>query len=411
MSDALKSVDAHLADILDVVQPLGALDLTLGDAHGCVLVEDVHSTFPLPPFDNSAMDGYAVRSEDLRGATAESPVVMPVVGDVAAGSASPYTVQPGLCVRIMTGAAMPPGADAVVPLEATDGGIAQVSIRTSPNPGACVRFAGEDAQIGAEVLKAGTHLGAAQLGLMAAVGRDRVVVRPRPRVVVLSTGSELVEPGQPLSRGQIPDANSSLLTAAALEAGAIAYRVGIVPDEPSVLADTLEDQLIRADVIVTSGGVSVGAYDVVKEVLSRVGTVSFDKVAMQPGMPQGFGTIGPDDTPFFGLPGNPVSSYVSFEVFVRPALRRMLGVEPLSRPTVRAKVTDDLRSPPGRRSYLRGWLSVEQGAYTVRPVGASGSHLIASLAASNALIVVPEQVTSIEAGTAVSVMMLERRHQ
>jgi molybdopterin molybdotransferase len=411
MTDALKSVDAHLADILAVVKPLGALDLTLGDAHGCVLVEDVHSTFPLPPFDNSAMDGYAVRSEDLRTATADNPVSLPVVGDVAAGSTSPYTVQPGLCVRIMTGAAMPPGADAVVPLEDTDGGIAQVSIRTAPAPGACVRFAGEDAQVGAEVLAAGTHLGAAQLGLMAAVGRDRVVVRPRPRVVVLSTGSELVEPGQALSRGQIPDANSSLLTAAALEAGAIAYRVGIVPDEPSVLADTLEDQLIRADVIVTSGGVSVGAYDVVKEVLSRVGTVSFDKVAMQPGMPQGFGTIGPDDTPFFGLPGNPVSAYVSFEVFVRPALRRMLGVEPLSRPTVRAKVTEALRSPPGRRSYLRGWLSVEQGAYTIRPVGASGSHLIASLAASNAFIVVPEQVTSVDAGAAVSVMMLERRHQ
>jgi molybdopterin molybdotransferase len=411
MADPLKSVDAHLADILAVVKPLGALDLTLGDAHGCVLVEDVHCTFPLPPFDNSAMDGYAVRSEDLRSARPDSPVVLPVVGDVAAGSVSPYTVQPGLCVRIMTGAAMPPGADAVVPLEDTDGGIAQVAIRTAPSAGACVRFAGEDAKTGTEVLSVGTHLGAAQLGLLAAVGRDRVVVRPRPRVVVLSTGSELVEPGQPLSRGQIPDANSSLLTAAALEAGAIAYRVGIVPDEPNVLADTLEDQLIRADVIVTSGGVSVGAYDVVKEVLSRVGTVNFDKVAMQPGMPQGFGTIGPDDTPFFGLPGNPVSAYVSFEVFVRPALRRMLGVEPLSRPSVRAKVTESLRSPPGRRSYLRGWLSVEQGAYTVRPVGASGSHLIASLAASNALIVVPEQSTEIEAGAAVSVLMLERRHQ
>jgi molybdopterin molybdotransferase len=411
VTDSLKPVDAHLADILAAIKPLGGLDLTLGDAHGCVLVEDVHSTFPLPPFDNSAMDGYAVRADDIRTASPGSPVVLPVVGDVAAGSASPYTVQPGLCVRIMTGAAMPPGADAVVPLEDTDGGLAQVSIRVAARTGSCVRYAAEDAPTGTEVLAAGTHLGAAQLGLLAAVGRDRVFVRPRPRVVVLSTGSELVEPGQPMSRGQIPDANSSLLTAAALEAGAIAYRVGIVPDEPSVLADTLEDQLIRADVIVTSGGVSVGAYDVVKEVLSRVGTVNFDRVAMQPGMPQGFGMIGPDQTPFFGLPGNPVSAYVSFEVFVRPALRRMLGVEPLSRPSVRARVTEPLRSPPGRRSFLRGWLSVEQGAYTVRPVGGAGSHLIASLAASNALIVVPEQATSVDAGAAVSVMMLERRHQ
>ncbi len=407
----MKSVDEHLDEIMAVVRPLGGLDLTLPDAHGCVLVEDVTSTFPLPPFDNSAMDGYAVRAVDLTQASESNPVVLPVVGDVAAGSTSPYTVQPGLCVRIMTGAPMPPGADTVVPLEDTDGGLAQVAIRAAPATGSCVRLAGEDAQPGTLVLAAGTHLGATQLGLLAAVGRDRVVVRPRPRVVVLSTGSELVEPGQPLSRGQIPDSNSALLTAAALEAGAIAYRVGIVPDDPRLLADTLEDQLIRADVVVTSGGVSVGAYDVVKEVLSRVGTVQFDRIAMQPGMPQGFGTIGPEKIPFFGLPGNPVSSYVSFEVFVRPALRRMLGVEPISRPMIRARVSEPLRSPPGRRSYLRAWLSVEQGAYTVRPVGGSGSHLIASLAASNALIVVPEASTEVDAGAAVTVMMLERRQQ
>jgi molybdopterin molybdotransferase len=411
MTEPLKSVDAHLAEILGVVQPLGGLDMTLSDAHGTVLVEDVHSTFPLPPFDNSAMDGYAVRAEDLRTASAATPVTLPVVGDVPAGSTSPYTVQPGLCVRIMTGAPIPPGADAVVPIEETDGGIAQVAIRRAVPTGHCIRTSGEDAPSGAEVLKAGTHLGATQLGLLAAIGRDRVHVRPRPRVVVLSTGSELVEPGQPLSRGQIPDSNSALLTAAALESGAIAYKVGIVPDEPGLLADTLEDQLIRADMIVTTGGVSVGAYDVVKEVLSRVGTVGFDRVAMQPGMPQGFGTIGPDRTPFFGLPGNPVSAYVSFEVFVRPALRRMLGVEPIMRPTVRARVSEAVRSPAGKRSYLRGSLSVESGAYVVRPVGAAGSHLIASLAASNSLIVVPEDQTEVEAGGAVSVMLLERRHQ
>jgi molybdopterin molybdotransferase len=411
VTEPLKSVDAHLDDILAVVSPLGGLDLTLSDAHGCVLVEDVHSTFPLPPFDNSAMDGYAVRAEDLRAATEATPVVLHVVGDVAAGSTTPYTVQPGLCVRIMTGAPIPPGADAVVRVEDTDGGLAQVAIRRAPPIGSCIRRAGEDASTGTVVLAAGSHLGATQLGLLAAVGRDRVCVRPRPRVVVLSTGSELVDPGQPLGRGQIPDSNSALITAAALEAGAIAYRVGIVADEPKVLADTLEDQLIRADVIVTTGGVSVGAYDVVKEVLSRVGTVRFDRIAMQPGMPQGFGTISAEKTPFFGLPGNPVSAYVSFEVFVRPALRRMLGVEPISRPLVRARLTEAVRSPSGRRSYLRAWLSVEDGAYTVRPIGGAGSHLIAALAASNALIVVPEQTTNVDAGAAVSVMLLERRHQ
>jgi molybdopterin molybdotransferase len=411
VTDPLKPVDAHLADILGVVDPLAGIDMTLSDGHGTVLVEDIVTTFPLPPFDNSAMDGYAVRSQDVAGASEETPVVMHVVGDVAAGSTTPYTVQPGLCVRIMTGAPIPPGADAIVPVEQTDGGIAQVAIRRAVPAGSCIRREGEDAASGTTVLTAGTHLGATQLGLLAAVGRDRVQVRPRPRVVVLSTGSELVEPGQALNRGQIPDSNSALLTAAALEAGAIAYRVGIVPDEPGVLADTLEDQLIRADMIVTTGGVSVGAYDVVKEVLSRIGTVAFDRVAMQPGMPQGFGTIGPDKTPFFGLPGNPVSAYVSFEVFVRPALRRMLGVEPIARPVVRARLSEGVQSPAGKRSYLRGWLSVDGGAYAVRAVGGRGSHLIASLAAANALIVVPEDQTEVEAGAAVSVMLLERRHQ
>ena len=408
---ALKPVDAHLADVLSVIEPLSPLELTLLDAHGCVLAENVAAGYPLPPFDNSAMDGYAVRAADVARASAESPVSLPVVGDVAAGSQTPYTVQPGLCVRIMTGAPIPPGADAVVPLEWTDEGIAQVSIRQSPDLGAHIRRAGEDVTPGTTVLTEGTYLGAAQVGLLAAVSRDRVLVRPRPRVVVLSTGSELVDPGQPLGVGKIPDANSALLTAAATEAGAISFRVGIVPDDPRQLIDTLEDQLIRADVVVTSGGVSVGAYDVVKEAIGRIGQVSFDKVAMQPGMPQGFGLIGPDKTPFFGLPGNPVSAYVSFEVFVRPVLRRMLGVDPITRPIVRARLMGTLGSPPGRRGFARGWLSTESGEYVVKPVGGSGSHLIGSLAGANALIVVPEDVTALENGATVNVMMLERRQR
>jgi molybdopterin molybdotransferase len=409
--DALKSVDAHLEDILSVVGPLSPLDFTLLDAHGCVLAEDIVSTHPLPPFDNSAMDGYAVRASDIVSASATQPVVLPVVGDVAAGSVTPYTVQPGLCVRIMTGAPLPPGADAVVPLEWTDGGVAQVEIRQPAEPGRHIRTAGEDVAVGTTVLSSGAHLGAAQIGLLAAVGRERVSVRPRPRVVVLSTGSELVDPGQPLTTGKIPDANSTLLTTAALEAGAIAFRVGIVPDDPRLLIDTLEDQLIRADLVVTSGGVSVGAYDVVKEALGRIGEVRFERVAMQPGMPQGFGVIGPDKTPFFGLPGNPVSAYVSFEVFVRPALRRMLGVDPLHRPTVRARLTERVTSPPGKRTYARAWISVDKGEYVVRPVGGSGSHLIASLAGANALVVVPESSTALDKGAVVTAMLLERRQR
>ena len=407
----MKTVDEHLAAVLDGIGALSPLELTLLDAHGCVLAEDVAATHPLPPFDNSAMDGYAVRAADIATATESTPVTLPVVGDIAAGSVTPYSVQPGLCVRIMTGAPLPPGADAVVPQEWTDEGLAQVSIRAAAGPGQHIRRAGEDVAPGTAVLTAGTHLGATQIGLLAAVGRDRVLARPRPRVVILSTGSELVDPGQPLTPGKIPDANSALLTAAAHEAGAIAFRVGIVPDDPRQLLDTLEDQLIRADLVLTSGGVSVGAYDVVKDALGRLGTVAFDKVAMQPGMPQGFGHIGPDETPFFGLPGNPVSAYVSFEVFVRPVLRRMLGVDPITRPIVRARLTDTVTSPPGKRTFARGWLSVQDGKYVVRPVGGSGSHLIASLSAANAFIVVPDETTQLDADATVDVMMLERRQR
>jgi molybdopterin molybdotransferase len=407
--DALKPVDAHLDDVLGIVTPLSALDLTLPDAHGCVLAEEVSSTFPLPPFDNSGMDGYAVRAADVAAASESAPVTLPVVGDIAAGAAGAYNVQPGLCVRIMTGAPMPAGADAVVPVEWTDGGIAQVRITRPAEAGRHIRRAGEDLATGSVVLPSGTHLGATQIGLLAAVGRERVLARPRPRVVVLSTGSELVDPGTPLSTGKIPDSNSTLLTAAARETGAIAFRVGIVPDDPRVLLDTLEDQLIRADLVLTSGGVSVGAYDVVKEAIGRLGEVRFDRVAMQPGMPQGLGVIGPDRTPFFGLPGNPVSAYVSFEVFVRPALRRMLGVEPIHRPTVRARLASPLTSPPGKRTFARARMTVEDGTYVVTPVGGSGSHLIASLAQANAFAVVPESVSSLDAGDVVTTMLLERR--
>ena len=403
------SVEEHLARVLSVVQPLSSLDLGLMDAHGCVLTEDVVAGAALPGFDNSSQDGYAVRRDDVLGASESSPVVLPVTGDVAAGPASPLRVQPGVCVRIMTGAMMPAGADAVVPLEWTDGGISSVRITRVPDAGAYVRRVGEDVAAGETVLTAGTHLGAAQIGIAAAVGRARLTVRPRPRVVVVSTGSELVESGQALSPGRIADSNSPALTAAAIEAGAIAYRVGIVPDDPRTLASTLEDQLVRADVLVTSGGVSVGAYDVVKEVLSRLGTVQFDKVAMQPGMPQGFGTIGPDATPVFGLPGNPVSALVSFEAFVRPALRKMLGATPLERPRVRAVASTVLRAPAGKAAFLRVLLDVQKGAYVVTPVSGAGSHLLAGMARANALAIVPVGVEEIAAGDPVDVLVLERR--
>ena len=405
----MKSVDAHLDDSLAGVEPLEAIDLQLLDAHGCILAEEVVAPWAIPGFDNASHDGYAVRAVDLADASAEHPVDLPVMGDIPAGRPATVGLQPGTTMRIMTGAPVPEGADAVVPVEWTDAGIANVKIERTPQVGAHIRRIGSDVIAGQQVLAAGTRLGPSQLGLLAAVGRDRVVCRPKPRVVVLSTGSELVDPGLPLALGQISESNSYALTAAAREAGALAYRVGIVLDDPRRLMDTLEDQLIRADLIVTTGGVSAGAYDVVKEVLSRLGTVTFEKVAMQPGMPQGRGSIGPDATPIFTLPGNPVSAYVSFEVFVRPVIRRMLGVEPLLRPTVRAVCTEALTSPDGKRQFARGWLSVEDGRYVVRPFGAQSSHLVNDLAHANCLVVVPEDVTEVPAGGTVTVMVLERR--
>jgi molybdopterin molybdotransferase len=404
----LKPVDVHLDDVLAAVAPLGSLNLNLADAHGCVLAEDVFTTFALPPFSSAATDGYAVRSEDVRTASAESPVGLPVVGDIAAGSSAPYTVQPGLCVRIVAGAPMPPGADAVVPTEWTDGGVANVVIRQAAAAGRFVRAEGSEAPEGTRLMAAGMHLGPTQIGMLAAVGRNRVVVMPRPRVVVLSIGRELVDPGQPLARGQQPDANSALLTAAAQESGAIAFRVGIVADEPQVLADTLEDQLIRADVVIACGGAGPGFPPVLREVLGRIGKVQFDMLAMQPGHAQGFGVIGPDRTPLFVLSGDPVSAFVSFEMFVRPTLRRMVGVEPVSRPLVRARLHEPVVSKPGLRSYTAGWLAVENGAYTVRPVGGSAPTM-AALASGNALIVVPEDVTALEPGDAATVMALDQR--
>ncbi len=406
----MKRVEDHLADVLSGIEPLEPLDVQLLDAHGCSLAEDIIAPADLPGFDNSSVDGYAVRLADVADATADSPAVLPVVGDIAAGSRSAYRVQEGFTARIMTGAPVPAGAEAIVPVEWTDGGVATVRINRAPAAGAHVRRQGEDVQAGQTVLTTGTRLGPAQIGLLAAVGRARAVVRPRPRVVVISTGTELVEPGQKISHGQIYESNSFVLTSAVREAGAVGYRVGMIPDDPRTVLAAIEDQLIRADLVVTSGGVSAGAYDVVKEVLTRLGTVRFEKVAMQPGMPQGFGTVGPDKTPIITLPGNPVSAYVSFEIFVRPVIRRMLGIQPLHRPTVRAVCTQAFSSPAGKRQYARAWLDVQDGRYVVRPVGGSGSHLMGGLAHANALISVPEEVEEVSAGGTVTTLVLERRH-
>ncbi len=373
----LVSVDDYREGILAGLEPLDPITLPLADSHGCVLAEDVVAQWPLPSFDNSSMDGYAVIAGDVSSAAEASPVTLTVIDDVPAGSRADVALRPGCAVRIMTGAPIPSGTDCIVPVEVTDAGTDSVEIRERVDPGSYIRRAGEDVIIGDVVVRAGTLLSSRQLAVIAAVGRGHVVVYPRPRVAVLSTGSELVEPGTPLSKGMISDSNSFLLVSAANEAGAQAYRVPPVPDDAEAFSAAISDQLHRADLILTSGGVSMGAYDTVKEVFSSYGTVEFTKVAMHPGMPQGHGVVGESDDeriPVITLPGNPVSSYISFQNFVRPAINKLRGLGSTDRPRRAAEVTKPLDSPQSKRQFARGRF-LDDGR--VEPVGGGqGSHVM-----------------------------------
>ena len=410
MSDAqsMTPVDEFTRRVLHEIKPLEPYDQPLAEAMGLPICEDVVAPMDLPSFTNSAMDGYAVYHEDLVDASEENPVSLPVVGEVAAGRASIYAMNSGTAVKIMTGAPVPSGADAVVPVEWTDRGAASVVIHQAPKKGANIRNKGEDVTAGDVVLADGSVVGPRQIGLLAGIGRASVRARPRPRVVVISTGSELRDPGSGLAPDSIYDANSHMLAAAIRSVGAIAYRVGIVPDDPQTFSETLSDQLVRADMVVTSGGVSKGDYDVVKEVLSALGTVAFGEVAMQPGKPQGFGFVGEDRTPIFTLPGNPVSSYVSFEVFVHPAIRKMMGLTPERRPPTRAMISGPIRSIPGRQQYIRAIFTPDSKGNHAAPVGGYGSHLMGGLSAANSLIVIPADVEYVEAGSRVDVLVLDR---
>jgi molybdopterin molybdotransferase len=385
------TVEAYQSAILSAISPLTPTSLELADAEGCVLAEDVTAAVSLPSFDNSSMDGYAVVAADIDGASEEAPTSLRVTGEIAAGDIGVYRLVPGTAIRIMTGAQLPAGADAVVPVEWTDGGVAAVEIYRPAPAGANVRYAGGDAVAGETLLTAGTRMRPMHVAVAASAGRRLLTVRPRPRVVVFSTGDELTEPGSPLVPGRIWDSNSYMLHAAAREAGALAYRRAVVPDDPSGV------------LLITTGGVSMGGeHDVVKAALRELGTVTFRKVAMQPGMPQGFGVIGEDQVPIFTLPGNPVSAYVSFQLFVRPALAALQGASDLDLPRVQATLSEAVRSPSGRRSYLRGVLDGSK----VVPLSGQGSHQIAHLGRANALVIVPEWETSLPAGDTVDVLVL-----
>ena len=397
-------VEAYLAEVLAIAQPIAPVLLGLEEAEGGVLAADATARSPLPSFDNSSMDGYAVQAADVVAATAAAPVFLPVASQIPAGDTSPHVLRVGTCARIMTGAPLPAGADAVVPVEWTDGGRDRVAISQPAAPGHAIRRRGDDVAEGQLMVPAGALLGPSQIALLAAGGHREAMVRPRPQVAVIATGNELTEPGSPLVPGQIWDSNSYLLAAAVRQAGGVAQRHR-VKDDPDAVVAALDELSASADLLVTSGGISMGGeHDVVKAALAGHAEVAFRKVAMQPGMPQGFGVVGRSRTPLFTLPGNPVSAFVSFQLFVQPAMAARQGRALAPPPLSPAVLTAGVRSPAQRRSYLRGVL--DHAAGTVTPLPGQGSHQLGALALANALIVVPEQVTSMQAGDTADVMSL-----
>lgn len=398
-----RTVDQHRTAVAGLIAPQPEERVAPGAALGRVLARDLVSAVALPPFRNSAMDGYAVRAAEV----AAVPVVLPVAEDVPAGRTDTPPLAPGTVHRIMTGAPLPEGADAIVPVEATDAGTERVELRVAPEPGAFVRDAGEDVAAGEVVLRAGTVLHAPQVGLAAAVGAAEVPVRRRPVVLVLSTGSELVGPGEALAPGQIYESNGPMLAAAVEEAGGRAELLRFVPDDVAEFLDRLRGRAEGVDLVLTSGGVSAGAYEVVKDAFTGRG-VEFVKVAMQPGGPQGAGRLSGADVPALPvvtLPGNPVSALVSFEVFVRPALRAAIGHPHPGRPVVSARLGERWTSPAGRRQFRRAALDATTGVVT--EVGGPASHLLASLARADCLVVVPEDATELAEGTVVEVWLLD----
>jgi molybdopterin molybdotransferase len=397
----MRSVEEHQRVVAGLIGRRAPITVALGDTLGLVLAEDVVAPLSLPGFDNSAMDGYAVVAEDISGVTAEQPVKLPVAEDIPAGRTDPLTLQPGTAHRIMTGAPLPTGATAVVPVEATNGATDTVEIRASAKSGQHIRRAGEDVVAGTTVLRAGQVITPAALGLAAALGLGELRVIPRQRVLVMSTGSELVPPGTPLRPGQIYESNAVMLAAALRDAGAEVVAAPTTGDDVAVFRDALARHRGDSDLIITTGGVSAGAYEVVKDALGS--EVEFVKVAMQPGMPQGSGVV--DGTPIITLPGNPVSALVSFEVFLRSPLRSAMGLPHPDRPRRTAVLTEDLTSPRGKRQFRRGVLDTDDqtGQATVTSYGPPASHHLRWLASANCLLEIDEETAELAGGSHVHV--------
>jgi molybdopterin molybdotransferase len=381
------------------IQPVGEVPLL--EATGLVLTEPVVAPHDVPPFANSAMDGYAVRAADLRGA----PVALRVLEDLPAGYVATVEVEPGTAVRIMTGAPIPSGADAVVQVEDTATQGDQVVIHTEVAAGTNLRAAGGDVTAGTRVFEAGTRLGGAHLGVLASLGVARPRVRRRPRVAILSTGDEVKPPEtSTLQPGQIRDSNRVVLNSLLTELGAEVLDLGIVPDQADALRSTLGTAAAEADAIVTSGGVSMGEYDLVKTVLRDLGQINFWQVAMQPGKPFAFGLL--DQTPFFGLPGNPVSVMVAFEQFARPALLHMMGAERIFRPRVQGRMGQEVRTNPEKAVFVRVTAVVDDGGeWVARLSGGQLSNMLSAMAYGNAFAVVPVGVGARSAGDKVDLEM------
>jgi molybdopterin molybdotransferase len=403
----MRSVEEQLARVLAAAVRPGPVRVAISEAQGMLCAEEVVAERALPGFDQAAVDGYAVRSIDVQSV----PVTMPVVGEIAAGSRQPRRLQPMQAVWVATGAPLPTLADAVVPAGHTDGHPANVTINQAVPSKGFVRRTGEDVQTGDVAVRRGTVIGPAQVGLLAAVGKDKVLVHPRPRVSVISVGDELVDIDRTPGQGQVYDVNSYALAAASRDAGAEVARVGIVAGEPRKLLDVVESRLMLSEVVVIAGGIGGAAGTDFVAALSQLGDVDVTRIAMHPGSVQGFGRLGHDGVPTFLLPANPISALVAFEVLVRPLVRSALGKRNPYRRNIVARLLSPVQSIKGRRGYLRGQLLRDEttGEYLVQPLGTSGAHLLASLAEANCLIVIDSDTSELGAGEDVEVSFLSQR--
>ncbi len=404
VSEELISVEEHLSGLLASLPLPEPIELRLADALGLVLADDVVSQVTVPAFANAAMDGYALIARDVRTATVDEPVRLAVDGEVAAGVEELPTIRPGRSVRIMTGAPVPPGADAVMPVETTSTLGVDVLVHRAVAPGEHVRAPGEDLQPGQPLLSRGRRLAPADLGVLAAAGVSRVRCIAPPRVVVISSGDELVAADKEPKPGQVRDVNGPMLAAMVRAAGAVPFSAGIVRDDRKALMYALDTSLGHADLIICTGGASAGTRDLLPDVIGALGEVHTAKVAMKPGMPQIRGRIA--GCPIIGLPGNPVSAFVSFEVFARPVIRSLQGRRDVQRPVVVATAAETLRSSPNKRSYLRVRLARDGAGWLARPTGPQGSHVVSSIARADGLAVIDEDVSEVPAGGQVNVRLL-----